>query len=63
MELIPNLKIEKKGVFSTLNTIAICIQAWSHNLKDNYMKILKLDYWILLNSNFDVLENELALDL
>ena len=47
----------------TLYTIAICIQAWSQNLKDNYIKILKLDYWILLNSNFDVLENELALDL
>ena len=62
MKLIPNLSTEK-GVFSTLYTIAICIQAWSQNLKDIYIKILKLDYWILLNSNFDVLENELALDL
>ena len=53
----------KKDVFSTLYTIAICIHAWSQNSKDNNIKTLKLDNWILLNSNFDVLENELALDL
>ena len=61
MKLIPNLKIKKK--VSSVLTIAIFILAWSRNLKDNYIKILKLDYWILLNSNFDVLENEPALDL
>ena len=62
MELIPNLKIEKRCLQYFKYHSHLYLSLFTKS-KGNYIKILKLDNWILLNSNFDVLENEPALDL